>query len=132
MEWHVLYGDWKEYNSRDHQWSSLPYDNVQRVTILFDNGTKIQSSGVDKYCLQNVTRDDGTIGFRLYWWKDENPEENDPYYMMGRARTFWADGTATDDTGYIDVTTLTKNLDKKDIKRGKYLDEQTARAMGIL
>ena len=127
MKWRVLYGDWGEYNSDEHKWEDIPNDNVQKVFIIFPNGSEMIQSGVDKYIVQKV--DDG---LRLTYWKDENPEEKDPYYMKGRSRIFWNDNTSSDDTGYINVKDLRKGIPDNYIKRGKYLDEKTAKAMRIL
>lgn len=129
MRWRVLYGDWSERTSEDSNWKDIPNDNVQIVDLIFPSGNKIRMSGVDKYAIEELYEG---RAIRIYGWKDENPEENDPYYGMGRSRIIWDNEDSTNDTGYIPVAQLTAHLPQELIKRGKYVDERTARAMFLL
>lgn len=132
MKWKVLYGDWSEYDSDHYKWEDIPNDDVQKVFLIWADGNQLVSSGVDKYVVQEIRNYRGDIGLRLTYWKDENPEEKDPYFEMGRSRVCWPDKKVTDDTGYVRYEILKKSIPDKLIKRGKYLDTETAKAFGIL
>jgi len=129
MRWHVLYDNWDEAESETSAWSEIQADGLVRVSVIFDNGNRIEYSGWDVYALEHFQENE-EHSIRVTVWKDEEP--SDPYYGLGRSRLFNDEEVNTDDTGYIAMSNF-YHIPPELRKRGRWVtDPETARAMNLI
>lgn len=126
IKWRTLHADWSEYNSNEHSWKDIPNKNIIRVVIMY-NGGEMNFSGWDAYWIEEMNN-----GIKVGTWKDDDPE--DPFYDKGCERIFTESDSKieTSDIEYKDISTWRGKILDDIIKRGIWVDTETAKQMNIL
>ncbi len=137
MEWKALYSDWSEYGSENgDNWKDLPELGVIWIKLIAPSGHTMKGNGYDFYAIRPTIKN-AINGYKVYLWKDTVSKDingdplPEPKLNKGHIREYYDDCTGNP-ISYTDASEVNKNLLPEEIKRGQWVDDETAKQMGIL
>lgn len=122
--WTALYADWTRWFSGQQPWEDLPSVGMIRADIFHPTPDyRTVLSGWDVYALLAEE-----WGLRAIRWKEDDPK--DPFYGKGAEARFYDDGHQ-EASGYGPAEAWSW-IPPEARKRGVWVEDATARAMGVL